>query len=87
MWLSATATKAGNGVYSGTVYRTSGPAYNAAPFDPQRVSRTPVGTLALTFNNGNNVRFDYTVTVGGTTVSQSKFLSRFVFRAPGTVCQ
>ena len=87
LWLSATATKTGNGVYSGTLYRTNGPAYNSMPFDPQRVSRTPVGTMTLTFANGNSARFDYTVAVGGTTVSQSKALSRFVFRTPGTVCQ
>ena len=86
MWLSATATKTGNGVYSGTVYRTTGPAYNSVPFDPQRVSRTAVGTLTLSFANGNSAQFDYSVTVGGTTVSQSKMLSRFVFRQPGTVC-
>jgi hypothetical protein len=87
MWLSATAMKNGNGVYGGTVYRTTGPAYNAVPFDPQRVGRAPVGTMTVTFANGNSARFDYSVTVGGATVSQSKLLSRLVFRSPGTVCQ
>jgi hypothetical protein len=87
MWLSATATKSGNGVYSGTVYRTTGPAYDSAPFDPQRVGRAPVGTMTLTFANGNSARFDYSVTIGGTAISQSKLLSRLVFRWPGTACQ
>ena len=87
IWLSATATKTGNGIYSGTLYQTSGPAFNSVPFDPQRVGRTPVGTIALTFANGNSVRFDYTVTIAGTSVTQTKLLSRLVFRAPGTVCQ
>jgi len=87
IWLSATATKTANGVYSGALYRTNGPAYNSVPFDPQRVSRTAVGAMTLSFANGNSARFDYTVTVGGTSVSQSKLLTRLVFRNPGTVCQ
>jgi len=69
------------------VYRTNGPAYNSVPFDPQRVSRAEVGAMTLSFANGNSARFDYTVTVGGTSVSQSKPLTRLVFRTPGTVCQ
>jgi len=87
VWLSATAIKSRTGVYSGTVYRTTGPAYNSVPFDPQRVGRAAVGTMAITFANGNSAQFDYSVTVGGATVSQSKLLSRLVFRSPGTVCQ
>jgi hypothetical protein len=87
LWLTATALKTATGIYSGTVYRTTGPAYNSMPFDPQRVDRAPVGTMTLTFANGNSARFDYSVTVGGTAVSQSKLLSRLVFRSPGTVCQ
>jgi len=47
-----------------------------------------VGSLTLTFANGNSTRFDYTVTIGsGATVTQSKLLTRLVFRTPGTVCQ
>ena len=88
LWLSATATPTGNGTFSGTVYRTTGPAFNSVPFDPQAVGRTPVGSLTLTFANGNSTRFDYTVTIGsGATVTQSKLLTRLVFRTPGTVCQ
>ena len=88
LWLSATASRTGNGIFSGTVYRTTGPAFNSVPFDPQAVGRTPVGSLTLTFANGNSARFDYTVTIGnGATVTQSKLLTRLVFRTPGTVCQ
>jgi hypothetical protein len=43
--------------------------------------------MTLTFANGNSARFDYSVAVGGAAVSQSKLLSRLVFRSPGTVCQ
>ena len=89
MWLSATASRVGNGVFSGTLVRTTGPAFNAAPFDSASVQRTPVGTLTLTFADGNNATFAYTVAFGNpqATVTQSKQLTRLVFRAPGTICQ
>ncbi len=89
LWLSATATKAANGTYGGTVYQTTGPVFSSVPFDPQAVTRIPVGSLTLAFASGNNARFDYTVAVGNpaVTVTQSKLLSRLVFRTPGTVCQ
>jgi hypothetical protein len=88
MWLSATATRTGNGVFSGTLVRTTGPAFSAAPFNSASVQRTPVGTLNLTFADGNNATFAYTVAFGNpqTTVTQSKQLTRMVFRAPGTIC-
>ena len=65
---------------------TSGPPFNAVPFDPQQVARTRVGTLTLTFADGNNARFDYTVTLGSPQVSvtRSKQLTRFLFASPPT---
>ncbi len=89
MWLSATATKGGDGVFRGTLVRTTGSPFSSVPFDSQSVVRTPVGSLALTFAGGNNATFAYTVTFGSpeVTVTQSKQLTRLVFRAPGTVCQ
>jgi hypothetical protein len=89
LWLSVTAPKVGVGVYSGTLYRTTGPAFNAVPFDPLNVAYTPVGTLTLSFADGNSVTFAYTVTIATPRVSvtQTKQLTRLVFRAPGTVCQ
>jgi hypothetical protein len=47
------------------------------------VQRTPVGTASFTFADGNNATFAYTVNG----VSQSKPITRQVFRAPGTLCQ
>ena len=35
-WLSMTANKTGNGVFSGILYQTTGPAFDAVPFDPAR---------------------------------------------------
>ncbi len=83
LWLSATATKTGANAYTGTLYRTTGPAFSAVPFLPASVGLTSVGSLALTFANGNSATFAYTVNG----VTQSKSITRQVFNAPGTVCQ
>jgi hypothetical protein len=89
LWLSATATKSGPGVYTGKLYRTTGPAFNAVPFLPAKVGLTEVGTLTITFANGNSANFAYTVALSGpaSAVTQTKAIVRQVFRAPGTVCQ
>jgi len=89
LWLSATASKTSFGTYSGALFRTTGPAFSAIPFDPLKVVRKPVGNLTLTFGDGDNATFAYTVTLGNPAVSvtQTKQLTRLVFRAPGTVCR
>jgi len=83
LWLSVTANKTADKVYSGDLYRTGGPAFNAVPFDPSKITLTRVGTATLTFANGNSATFAYTVDG----VSQAKPLVREVFVAPGTVCR
>jgi len=83
MWLSVTAPKTAAGAYGGTLYRTTGPAYNAVPFLPSAVVRTEVGTAAFAFTDGNTGTFAYTVNG----VSQTKPITREVFQSPGTVCQ
>ncbi len=83
LWLSGPALKTSAGVYTGTLARTTGPAFNAVPFDPSKVTETPVGTLTLTFSDGANGTFAYTVNG----VSQVKAITREVFVTPGTVCQ
>jgi hypothetical protein len=89
LWLSVTAPKVAAGVYSGALYRTTGPAFSAVPFDPLDVVRTPVGNATLTFGDGDHATFAYAVTLGNplVTVTQTKELTRLVFRAPGTVCR
>ncbi len=89
LWLSATAARTAPGVYAGTFYRTTGPAFDSEPFDPARVTRSAVGTLTLTFTDGNRGSFGYSVTLGAPpqTVSRNKAITRQVFRIPGTVCQ
>jgi len=83
LWLSATLTQADGAGYSGTLFRTRGPAFNAVPFDPAAVTRTMVGTASLTFGDGNNATFSYTVNG----IAQSKSITRQVFRTPGTLCR
>src|SRR4030095_11703346 len=71
-----TATRTGPTTYAGTLYRTSGPSLAAVPFDSRQVQRTEVGNGSLTFSDGSNGTFAYTVSG----VSQSKATTRLVFR-------
>jgi hypothetical protein len=88
LWLSATVPKTAPGMYAGTLYRTTGPAFNAVPFLPANVTVSPVGTLTITFAHGNSAAYAYTLTLPGQgAVSQTKAVTRQVFRTPGTVCQ
>jgi len=82
MWLSATAQKTAGTTYSGTLYRTTGPAFSAVPFNPANVVVTPVGNATFTFADGNHAAFAYTVNG----VSQTKQITRQIFQPPGTVC-
>ena len=82
LWLSATARAAGANVYSGTLNRTTGPAFNSMPFSPSAVQVTPVGNVTFTFIDGNTATFAYTVNG----IAQTKAITRQVFRTPGTMC-
>jgi hypothetical protein len=83
LWLSATLVKATGNTYAGTLYRTTGPPFGALPFDSTKVTLTPVGTASLAFADGNAGSFSYAVNGA----AQTKQITRYVFRAPGTVCQ
>jgi hypothetical protein len=74
-WLSMTANKIADNAYSGTLYQTRGPAFNAVPFSPSLVVSTPLGTATISFTDANDGTFSYTV--NGTT--QTKSLTRQVF--------
>ena len=82
LWLVVTANSTGANTFSGTLFRTTGPPFNAVPFDPAKVVSTPVGTATFTFTDGNHAAFTYTVNG----VMQAKPITRQVFRDPGTVC-
>ena len=82
-WVSATLFKNAAGTYTGALDMTTGPPFSAAPYNPSLVAHTTVGTAAVVFADGNNATFTYTLNG----VARAKALTRFVFVAPGTVCQ
>jgi hypothetical protein len=82
LWLSGTAHKAAPGVYTGTLNRTTGPAFSANPWNKNNVTVDPVGTFTLSFANGNSATFAYKVDG----VAQAKQITRQIFRTPGTMC-
>jgi len=89
LWLSATVRKGAAGVYTGAIYRTTGPAFSAQPWNKATVTVAQVGDLTITFASGNAATFHYTLALGTppVTVDQTKQVTRQVFRTPGTVCQ
>jgi hypothetical protein len=84
LWLvMSSGTRAGPGTYAGAVYRTTGPAFSATPWNPTQVAYTQVGSATFAFADANNGTFSYTVNG----ISQSKSITRYVFASPTTVCQ
>ncbi len=83
MWLAVTANETAPGTYSGDLLRATGPAFDSMPFNPAAIVVTKVGTATFTFSDGNDASFAYTVNG----VSQTKAITREVFRSPGTVCK
>jgi hypothetical protein len=83
IWLSAALFPVSAGTYFGELIQTTGPPWSAVPFDPRNVSLTRLGTVSLSFSNGNTGLFSYAIG----NVLQSKAITRFVFVAPGTLCQ
>ena len=74
-YLSMTAAQTGPNTFAGTLYRTTGPPLDAIAFDPSQVQRIAVGSGTLSFADGNNGTFAYTVNG----ISQSKAITRQVF--------
>jgi hypothetical protein len=68
--------------YGGTLYRTSGPAFNAATFDASKVTRTAVGSMSIGVSNANGLTMD--ATVDG--VAIRKKLARQIFSSPVPFC-
>jgi hypothetical protein len=84
LWLVVAANKTGPGVYTGTLVEpTGGPPFNARPFDPALVTGDVVGTVTLTFVDGNNATFAYEVNG----IAQVKNITRQTIVPPGTLCQ
>lgn len=84
MWLvMSDGRRTAPNTYTGALYRTTGPAFNAVPWDPSQVAVTQVGTGTFTFSDANSGMFAYTVDG----VSQSKPITRQVFSSPASVCR
>jgi len=71
---------AGTRRYSGTLYRTTGPAFDARPWST--VTNVAVGTMSVEFSDGN--RGTLTYTVDGVRVVKS--IVRLEFASPATLC-
>ena len=83
LWLVlARGEKIAPGTYSGILYRTTGPAFNAVPWDTHQVGVTQVGTATFAFTDISNGTFSYTVNG----VAGSKAITRESFASPPTVC-
>ncbi len=76
-WLSMTANKTAPDSYSGLLIETSGPPFNAVPFNPNEVIRTPIGAATLTFSDGGTGTFSYAMAGA----AQTKAITRFVVRS------
>jgi hypothetical protein len=83
-WLSLIAGKADadREVYSGSLYRTSGPPFDATPFDPAQVMRNEVGVASLTFADDGSGTFD--AVVDGKPFSAP--IARYAFADPVPAC-
>ena len=82
MWLvMSNGNRVGPGMYTGTLYSTTGPAFNSSPWTA--ATSTPVGTMTLGFANGNSGTLSYSV--NGVQVTKS--IQRQVFSSPTTQCQ
>lgn len=81
LWLVMPEGKAdATGRFTGPLYRTQGPRFDAAPWTP--VQSTQVGTMTIAFDDGNNAQLTYTL--DGVTVN--KAITRQVFSSPKTKC-
>jgi hypothetical protein len=62
LWLVAShVSRNSDGTFSGTLYRTTGPAYNAAQWDPAQVRAQAVGSITFTFTDSSHASFTATV--------------------------
>ena len=73
--LSVTAFQTAPNTFTGTLVVVTGPPFGTVPFNPSQVQAAPVGTATLTFTDGNNGTFAYTVNG----IARSKAITRQVF--------
>lgn len=86
MWLvMSNGTRQGNAdAFSGDLYRTTGPAFNAVPFTPISASNvTRVGTLSIAFSGADTA----TLTYGVNGVDVAKSIQKQVYGARAAQCR
>jgi hypothetical protein len=82
LWLVGPALRRqSDGRFTGELFRTTGPPFNAQPWTP--IAATGVGAMTLTFANGENATLAYTF--NGVTVTKS--ITRQVFATAVPVCR
>ena len=62
-------------VFTGDLYRTTGPSYDVGFFDPAAVARTKVGTATFQFTPGGTANFTWTIG----SVTRTKQIQRLPF--------
>ena len=73
-----------NATYTGDLFATTGPAFNANPFTPIGPANVrKVGTMTFAFTDGNAATMTYSVDG----VSVTKQIQRQVFAVPATQCE
>jgi hypothetical protein len=77
----------GTNAFTGPLFRTSGPAFNAVPWNPASVTPLPFGNATITFTEADRGTFSYNVTGLGPAVQQAKEITRQTFGTPATVCR
>jgi hypothetical protein len=82
LWMVIAATRTADNVYSGTLYRGTGPGFNAPAFDSSKVKGAPAGTATFTFVDGTAATFAFTVG----NVTRSKTIVRQQFASPVPTC-
>jgi hypothetical protein len=84
LWLvMSDSSKTSSATYTGALYRSTGPAFNAVPFTPITAANlTQVGTMTFAFTDGDTGTLTYTV--NGTSVTKN--IQRLEFGAIKPLC-
>jgi hypothetical protein len=77
----------GTNTFAGPLFRTTGPAFSAVPWNPSGVTPIPFGNATFIFTDSNTGTFSYTITGVTPTVQQIKNITRQQFGTPATVCR
>jgi len=80
-FVMARGARTSNGVYTGELYRTSGPPFNASPW--VAATSAAVGSMTLRFTNGNKASLTYSVNGVGVV----KDITRQTFASPHVQCE